>query len=118
MTKEKSLEIVKESFWDKIKNFISKIFKGNQESNAKEENNSMEIEKDTREEISLEERIEKENINLQQDTEERFEEINANLSRYLERIQKEINSAENTNSENRIQEYHDEFARYREKMAN
>ena len=118
MTKEKSLEIVKESFWDKIKNFIIKMFKGNQDINNKEENSLMKEEKDTREEISLEERIEKENISLQQETEERFEEINANLSRYLEKIQKEINKTEKANLENNIQEYHDEFARYREKMAN
>ena len=118
MTKEKSLDIVKESIFDKIKKFIYKIFKGEQETKENEESGIMESAEIANEKISLEERIEKENINLSEETEDRFEEINANLSRYLEKIQKEIEKAEKNNSENNIKEYHEEFAQYREKMAN
>ena len=96
MTKEKSLKVIKESIFDKIRKFFNKLF-------GKERNWFFGI---------------KENINLSEGTEEKFEEINTNLSRYLEKIQQEINKVEKANLENHIKEYHEEFAQYREKMAN
>ncbi|MBQ9298223.1 MAG: hypothetical protein IJ223_04260 [Clostridia bacterium] len=118
MTKEKSLKVIKESIFDKIRKFFNKLF--GKEQNIEKIENAQPVEniENTNEQISLEERIEKENINLSEGTEEKFEEINTNLSRYLEKIQQEINKVEKANLENHIKEYHEEFAQYREKMAN
>ena len=118
MTKEKSLKVIEESIFDKIRKFFNKLFGKQPNTEKVEAEQAHETIENTNEQISLEERIEKENINLSGETEEKFEEINADLTRYLEKIQKELNKAEKTNLENHIKEYHEEFTQYREKMAN
>ena len=109
---EKSLKVIHESIFDKIKRFISRIMK-KEEKNVAELTNSYEIEietepkeeeltnEKTQETIKLIKRIEKEEINLEEKDNTELEQINENLTRYLNKIQKEINS---TKSEKKIVE--------------
>lgn len=126
---EKSLKVIHESIFEKIRRFINKIMK-------KEENDmaelikpyTIEIEpkeelltnKKTQETIKLIKRIEKEEINLEEKNNTELEQINENLTRYLNKIQKEINSTKSEKKivENQIKNYQEQMAKYKERMAN
>lgn len=128
---EKSLKVIHESIFDKIKRFISGIMK-KEEKNIAELTNSYEIEietepkeeeltnEKTQETIKLIKRIEKEEINLEEKDNTELEQINENLTRYLNKIQKEINSTKSEKKivENQIKNYQEQMAKYKERMAN
>ena len=128
---EKSLKVIHESIFDKIKRFISRMMK-KEEKNVAELTNSYEIEietepkeeeltnEKTQETIKLIKRIEKEEINLEEKDNTELEQINENLTRYLNKIQKEINSTKSEKKivENQIKNYQEQMAKYKERMAN
>ena len=128
---EKSLKVIHESIFDKIKRFISGIMK-KEEKNVAELTNSYEIEietepkeeeltnEKTQETIKLIKRIEKEEINLEEKDNTELEQINENLTRYLNKIQKEINSTKSEKKivENQIKNYQEQMAKYKDRRAN
>lgn len=126
---EKSLKIVKETIFDKIKRFINQILKKN--------NNNIEIQpqqlsynlpkeefiqklNNTEETADLIRKIETEEIKIEEQKDEELEQINANLTRYLEKITQEIENhkTEEKIVENQIKNYKEQMAKYKERMAN
>lgn len=126
---EKSLKVIHESIFDKIKRFINKIMKKEEndiaeltrpyiiETEPKEEPLTSEK---TEETIKLIKRIEKEEINLEEKDNTELEQINENLARYLNKIQKEIDSTKSEKKivENQMKNYQEQMAKYKERMAN
>lgn len=114
---EKSLKIVKETIFDKIKRFINQILKkDNKQIETKieeqKENKNEFIEKinndlNSEETANLIRKIETEEIKIEEQKDEELEQINANLTRYLAKIQKEIerNTTEKNMYEMQIQSY-------------
>lgn len=126
---EKSLKIVKETIFDRIKRFINQILKKN--------NNNLEIQpqqvssnlpkeefiqkmNNTEETADLIRKIETAEIKIEEQKDEELEQINANLTRYLEKITQEIenNKTEEKIVENQIKNYKEQMAKYKERMAN
>lgn len=126
---EKSLKIVKETIFDRIKRFINQILKKN--------NNNIEIQpqqvssnlpkeefiqkmNNTEETADLIRKIETAEIKIEEQKDEELEQINANLTRYLEKITQEIenNKTEEKIVENQIKNYKEQMAKYKERMAN
>lgn len=126
---EKSLKIINESIFDKIKRFINRILNIQKpkievctEPNKQEEKESF-IEKITTKEQETEElikRIETEEIKIEETKDEELEQINTNLARYLAKIQKEIQAKETEKNivENEIKSYKEQMEKYKERMAN
>ncbi len=100
---EKSLKVVKESIFEKIKKFIFKIFKlefikenreiklkeiDKEDSTKEEVKEEMKEEKPEQELIKI---IESEEIKQEELKEEELEKMKEDLSRYLVKIKKEIN---------------------------
>lgn len=126
---EKSLKVINETIFDKIKRFVNKILgrKTEKIENEKVETlietktefeNRIKInEEDT---INLIKRIEKEENYLEEQEGDKLEEINANLTRYLEKIKKEINNEKTEKAivENQLRTYQEQMRKYKEKMAN
>ena len=109
---EKSLKVINESIFDKIKSFILKIFKKEQMQNIEKISNDGQIsdankttndihisavaasiarnQNKEEEQKELIKRIESEEIKTEEPKDEELEKIKADLSRYLGKIQKEI----------------------------
>ena len=126
---EKSLKVINETIFDKIKRFINKLLRKEDNrvdnliiNNIKEEKQEIEanIKENQEDTINLIKRIEKEEINLEEKESNGVEEINANLARYLEKIQKEIDRSKTEKSieENQIKSYREQMEKYQEKIAN
>lgn len=125
---EKSLKVVKETIFDKIKKFVNKILGKNEEIESKTIKNISETKEkfenslkvNDEENIQLIKRIEKEENYLEEQDEDKLEEINANLTRYLEKIKKEIDNGKTEKAivENQLKKYQEQMKKYREKMAN
>lgn len=124
---EKSLKVINESIFDKIKRFINKIL--NIQLNKKEaqpierEEKEAVVEKIISKEQEKEElikRIETEEIKIEETKDEELEQINTNLARYLAKIQKEIETTEieKQPDENEIKSYKEQMEHYKERMAN
>lgn len=126
---EKSLKVINETIFDKIKRFVNKILGRKTE---KIENKKVETLIETKTEfenrikineeetINLIKRIEKEENYLEEQEGDKLEEINANLTRYLEKIKKEINNEKTEKAivENQLRTYQEQMRKYKEKMAN
>lgn len=126
---EKSLKVINETIFDKIKKFVNKILGRKTE---KIENKKVETLIETKKEfenrikineeetINLIKRIEKEENYLEEQEGDKLEEINANLTRYLEKIKKEINNEKTEKAivENQLRTYQEQMRKYKEKMAN
>ena len=96
-SKEKSLKVINESLFDRIKRFVLRLFKKeekiNQETNIEaEQTGKVTIPTKTEEEAQqdLIRRIESEEIKQEDPKDEELEKIKEDLSRYLDKIQKEI----------------------------
>lgn len=126
---EKSLKVINETIFDKIKRFVNKILgrKAEKIENKKVETlietktefeNRIKINEE--ETINLIKRIEKEENYLEEQEGDKLEEINANLTRYLEKIKKEINNEKTEKAivENQLRTYQEQMRKYKEKMAN
>lgn len=97
---EKSLKIVKETIFDKIKRIINQILKKNNNPiEIEEEKISVNLPKEEfiekinnnpEETADLIRKIETEEIKIEEQKDEELEQINANLTRYLAKIRKEI----------------------------
>ena len=124
---EKSLKVINESIFDKIKRFINKIL--NIQINKKEvlltqmeakevvENIIKDKEQEKEELIK---RIETEEIKIEETRDEELEQINTNLARYLAKIQKEIQAKETEKNivESEIKSYKEQMEKYKERLAN
>lgn len=124
---EKSLKVINESIFDKIKRFINKIL--NIQINKKEVQPVKQEEKEAITEIikdkeqereELIKRIETEEIKIEETKDEELEQINTNLARYLAKIQKEIENKDKEKQvdENEIKSYKEQMEKYKERMAN
>jgi len=101
VSNDKSLKVINESIFDKIKRFILKIFRREQMQKVEEETlpkvteeaeTKLTLEPQTEEEAqkNLIKRIESEEIIQEEPKDEELEKIKEDLSRYLGKIQKEI----------------------------
>lgn len=126
---EKSLKIVKETIFDRIKRFINQILKkNNNEIEIQPQQVSSNLPKEefiqkmnnTEETADLIRKIETEEIKIEEQKDEELEQINANLTRYLEKITQEIENhkTEEKIVENQIKNYKEQMAKYKERMAN
>lgn len=99
-SEEKSLRIVKETIFDKIKRVISQMIKKHTNPIETLEEKEIinlpkeEIEEKTNDKIeeteALIRKIETDEIKMEEQKDEELEQINANLARYLAKIKKEI----------------------------
>ena len=124
---EKSLKVINESIFDKIKRVINKILnikintKEVQLVKPEEKEAVTEIIKDKEQEREeLIKRIETEEIKIEETKDEELEQINTNLARYLAKIQKEIENKDKDKQvdENEIKSYKEQMEKYKERMAN
>ena len=111
--KEKSLKIIKNTIFERIKNIMNKILKSTKENNkiklekenyeSKKQEAILEMENELQGQENLIKKIETDKIKVEEQKDEELEQINANLARYLEKIQKEMGNSKTEKSAVKIQ---------------